>query len=125
MDNPSLELEFSIFSFHTVSEPDLSKFIIEEDGDEEGHGWDSEVGEWNLSGSEGDVEEWYVKEDGNEGGLGEKSEVTEGVGHTLLSEGEISGLADHQISPLDANDRDEVTGLSELKSFGGVANWAL
>ena len=125
MDNPSLELEFSIFSFHTVSEPDLSKFIIEEDGDEEGHGWDSEVREWNLSCTEGNVEEWDVKEDSNESSLGEKSKVTERVGHTLLSEGEISGLADHQISPLDANDRDEVTGLSELKSFGGVANWAL
>ena len=85
MDNPTLELEFTVFSFHSVSEPDLSEFIIEEDGDEEGHGWDSEVREWNLSSTKGNVEEWDVKEDSNEGSLGEKSKVTERVGHTLLS----------------------------------------
>jgi len=76
-----------------------------------------------LSGTEGNVKEWDVKEDGNESGLREESEVTETVVHTLLSEGEVSGLADHQISPLDTNDRYEITGLSEFKSFSGVADW--
>jgi hypothetical protein len=33
----------------------------------------------------------------------------------LLSEGEVSGLADHQISPLDSDDGDQVTGLSVLE----------
>lgn len=78
-----------------------------------------------MSGTEGNVEEWDVKEDGNEGGLREESEVTEAVVHTLLSEGEVSGLADHQVSPLDTYDRDEVTRLSEFKGFSGVANWGL
>jgi hypothetical protein len=81
------------------------------------------VDEWDLSGSEGDVEEWNVKEDGNEEGLREESEVSEGVNHTLLSEGEVSSLADHQISPLDANDGDEVAGLSIFQSLSGVADW--
>jgi len=83
------------------------------------------VREWDLSGTEGNVKEWNVKEDSNESGLREESEVTETVGHTLLSEGEVSGLANHQISPLHTNDRNEVTGLSEFKSFSGVADWAL
>jgi len=81
------------------------------------------VDEWDLSSSESDVEERNVKEDSDEEGLGEKSEVTEGVNHTLLSEGEVSGLADHQISPLHANDRYEIAGLSVFQSLGGVADW--
>jgi len=81
------------------------------------------VDEWDLSGSEGDVKEWNVKEDGNEEGLREESEVSEGVNHTLLSEGEVSSLADHQISPLDANDGDKVAGLSIFQSLSGVADW--
>ena len=79
--------------------------------------------EWDLSSSESDVKERNVKEDSDEEGLGEKSEVTEGVNHTLLSEGEVSGLADHQISPLHANDRYEIAGLSVFQSLGGVADW--
>jgi len=43
----------------------------------------------------------------------------------LLSEGEVSGLADHQVSPLDTNNRYEISRLSEFKGFSGVANWAL
>jgi len=81
--------------------------------------------EWDLSGTEGNIQEWNVKEDGNECGFGEKTEVSERVGHTLLSEGEVSSLADHQISPLDTNDGDEVTGLSELECFSGVADWGV
>jgi len=79
--------------------------------------------EWDLSGLETVVHEWDIQENGNESGLGEESEVTEGVVHTLLRQGEVSGLADHEISPLDANDGYEVTRLSVLKSLSGVADW--
>lgn len=123
MDNPALKLELSGFSNHSVSEPDLSHLVVEEDGDVVGETWASEVHEWNLSGSEGGVEEWHVKEEGNESGLEEKSEVSESVDHSLLREGQVSGLADHQVSPLHANDGHKVTGLSELEGLGGVANW--
>jgi len=123
LNDPTLKLELTTFSCHTISKPDLSKLVVEENGNEEGERWDGEVREWDLSGSEGNVKEWDIKEDGNKGGLREESEVTETVAHTLLSEGEVSSLADHQISPLDANDRYEVTRLSEFKSFSGVADW--
>ena len=109
LDDPTLKLELTTFSCHTISKPDLSELVVEENGNEEGERWDGEVREWDLSGSEGNVKEWDVKEDGNKGGLREESEVTETVGHTLLSEGEVSSLADHQISPLDTIDRYEVT----------------
>lgn len=79
--------------------------------------------EWDLSGSEGNIEEWNVEEDGDESGLEEKSEVSEVVDHTLLGEGKVSGLADHEISPLYAHDGYEISGLSEFKSLSGVANW--
>ena len=123
MDNPSFKLELSSFSDHTVSKPDLSHLVVEEDRDIVGETWASEVWEWNLSGSQGGVQEWNVKEDGNKSGLEEKSEVSEGVDHSLLGEGQVSGLADHQVSPLHANNGDKVAGLSELEGLGGVANW--
>jgi len=81
------------------------------------------VSEGNLSGTEGDVKEWNVEEDGDEGGLEEDSEVTHGVDHKLLRKGKVSGLADHQIGPLDAHDGDEVSGLGILEGFGSVADW--
>jgi len=117
LNNPTGKLELTVFSGHTISKPDLTELIIEEDGNEEGEGWDGEVGEWNWSGTEGNVQEWNVQEDGDEGSLEEESEVTEVVDHTLLGEGEVSGLADHEISPLDADDRYEVTGLGHLEGF--------
>lgn len=61
------------------------------------------MGEWNLSSSECHIQEWDVQEDADEGGLEEESEVAEAVDHTLLGEGEISCLADHEIGPLDDN----------------------
>ena len=117
LDDPTGQLELPVCSGHTVSKPDLTELIIEEDSNEEGEGWDGEVGEWNWSGTKGNVQEWNVQEDGDEGGFEEESEVTEVVDHTLLGEGEVSGLADHEISPLDADDRDEVTGLGHLEGF--------
>jgi len=117
LNNPTGEFKLTIDSFHTISKPDLTHLIIEEDSNEEGEGWDGEVGEWNWSGTKGNVQEWNVKEDSDEGSFEEESEVTEVVNHTLLGEGEVSGLADHEISPLDAHDRDEVTGLGHLKGL--------
>lgn len=81
--------------------------------------------EWDLSGSKSNVQEWNVQEECDQGGLEEESDVTHGVDHTLLREGEVSSLADHQIGPLDANDRYEIAGLSELEGFSGVADWPL
>jgi hypothetical protein len=80
------------------------------------------VGERNLSGGQGHVQERNIAEDGNENGLEAKSKVTEAVDHTLLGKGEISSLADHQVSPLDANNRDQVASLSVFEGLGRVAN---
>ena len=88
-----------------------------------GETWASEMWEWDCSGSKSGVHEWNVKEECNKGGLEENTEVTERVDHTLLGKREVSGLADHQISPLDAHDGYEIAGLSELEGLGGVANW--
>ena len=108
MDNPTLVSEFVVFLNHTASEPDLSYLVIEEDGNIERETWASEMWESNLSGTKSNVQEWNVKEDSDKNGLENKSEVTHGVDHTLLREGEVSGLADHEVSPLDANDGYEV-----------------
>ena len=117
LDNPTGKLELTVLSCHTISKPNLTELIIEEDSNEEGERWDGEVGEWNWSGTKSNVQEWNVKEDGDKGGLEEESEVTEVVDHTLLGEGEVSGLADHEISPLDADDGYEVTGLGHLEGL--------
>lgn len=123
LNDPTLEFEFSCISNHSISEPNLSHFVVEEDRNVEGETWDSEMWEWNLSSSQGSVHEWNVQEDGNEGGFEEQTKVSKTVDHTLLREGQVSSLADHEISPLDANYRYEIARLSELKSLGGVANW--
>jgi hypothetical protein len=123
LDDPALELQPARLSDHAGAQPELSELVVEEDGNVEREGWHAEVGEADLSGTEGDVEEWNVEKEGDEGGLEEESEVTHGVHHKLLGEGQVSGLADHQIGPLDDDDGDEVTGLSILEGFGGVADW--
>jgi len=123
LDDPAPELQSAVLSDHAVSEPKLSQLVVEEDSAVEGERWDGEVSEWNLSGSQSRVEEWNVEEDGDEGGLEEKAEVTHLVDHKLLGEGKVSGLADHEISPLDAHNRDEVAGLSVLQGLSGVADW--
>lgn len=123
MNDPTFKFEPSFFSDHTVSKPNLSELVVEEDGNIEGEGWDSEMWERNLSSSKSNVKEWNVEEDCDKCGLEEESEVTEHVDHTLLGEGKVSGLANHEIGPLDAYNRYEITGLGELQSFGGVTNW--
>jgi len=80
------------------------------------------VRERNLSGGQGHVQERNVAEDGDENGLEAKSKVTEAVDHTLLSKRKVSSLADHQVSPLDANNRDQVASLSVFEGLSGVAN---
>jgi hypothetical protein len=80
------------------------------------------VRERNLSCGQSDVQERNIQENHTEDSFEAHTKVTEAVDHALLSEGEVSSLADHQISPLDANNGDQVTGLSELKSFSGVAD---
>merc|ERR1711907_222980 len=69
------------------------------------------------------VEEWNVEEHGDEGSLEEEAEVTHPVDHKLLGEGQVSGLADHEIGPLDAHNGDEVARLSVFQSLSGVADW--
>ena len=123
LDDPTLELKLSVFSNHTGSKETLSPLIVEEDANVVGEGWASEMGEGNLSGTKSNVEWSKVEEDSDKAGLEAESEVTHGVDHTLLGEREVSGLADHEISPLDSDDGDEVSGLSVLEGLGGVADW--
>lgn len=53
LDNPTIQFELAVCRpNHTVTKPDLSELIIEEDSNIEGEAWHSEVGEWNLSSSE-------------------------------------------------------------------------
>ena len=65
--------------------------------------------EWNLSSSKSNVQWSQVAKTSNESSFEEESEVTEGVYHSLLGKRQVSGLADHQISPLDANDGAQVS----------------
>jgi len=121
--NPSVDDSTSASGLgHTVSEVDLSEFIIGHDNCEERETGDSEMGEGDLSCSEGFVEEGSVKEDGDKDGLEDESRVRVVVDHTLLGDRESSSLADHEIGPLYAHDGDEVTGLGESKSFSSVAD---
>jgi len=106
---------------HTSTQVDLSKFIIGHDDSEEGETGDSEMGEGDLSGTERLVEEGCVGKDSDEDSLEDESSVSVVVDHTLLGDGESSGLADHQIGPLHAHDGDEVTTLGESKGFSSVA----
>jgi hypothetical protein len=107
---------------HTVTEEDLSDFIVRHDDSEEGERGDSEMGERNLSGTEGLVEERSVGEDTDKDSLEDETSVSVVVDHTLLGDREGSGLADHKIGPLHAHDGDEVTTLGESKSFSSVAD---
>jgi len=67
-----------------LSKPNLSQFIIQENGNEEGEGWDEEVWESNHSGTKTNIEPWNVAEESNKSSFLEKTEVTHKVAHTLL-----------------------------------------
>jgi len=81
--------------------------------------------ESDLAGTERRIQEGNVTEDGDKGSLEEETEVGASIDHTLLGDGEGTGLADHEIGPLHAHNRDEVSSLSVPESLGGVADLGL
>lgn len=78
--------------------------------------------ECNHTSSEWSVDEWQVAKESNKGGLEEESEVGSVVDHTLLGDGEVSGLANEEIGPLHADNGDKVSSLGVEESLKGVAN---
>lgn len=80
------------------------------------------MGEGNESGSEDQVQERNVGKDGDQDGFEEETEVGVHVSHLLLGDGKVSGLADKEIGPLDANDGNKVSTLSVMEGFSGVAD---
>jgi len=126
-DDPTVELDSSsgLGEFHSGAEEDLPGLVVEDDDHEEGEGWDGEVREGNHAGSENGVQERNVAEDSDEGGLEEQREVGVVVDHALLGDGQVPGLANHQIGPLHAHDGHEVTTLSVVEGLNGVADLVL
>jgi len=125
-DNPAFVLHAaSLRGFHTVTQEDLAEFVVGHDDGKEGEGRHGEMRERDLSRSEHNVEERNVAEEGNKDGLEKEAEVGVVVDHSLLRDGEVSGLADNEIRPLHAHNRDQVTGLGVSKGLGGVADLSL
>jgi len=127
LGNPTVDLLSLVDARDGLSPTDkhLSGLVVEENDSEEGEGWDGEMWERNHAGSKRLVDEWQVAEEGNEGGLEEESEVGSLVDHTLLGDGEVSGLANEEIGPLDAHNGDKISSLSVEESLKGVANEVL
>lgn len=108
---------------HSSAQVDLTEFIVGHDDGEEGETGDSEMGESDLSCSEGFVESsGKVGQKSNEDGLEDETKVGVVVDHSLLRDGESASLADHQIGPLYADDRDKVSTLSKSEGFGSPAD---
>lgn len=126
-DDPTLGLDLTgrAGEDHALTEEHLSGLIVEDDDHEEGDGRKGEMGERNHSGSETGVDPLEVAEEEAEKSLGEEGLVHVSVDHTLLGDGEVSGLANEKIRPLDAHDGDEVTTLSVVESLNGVADLVL
>ena len=105
-NNPTFELYAtgSLGRHHAFSEVDLASLVIEDDDHEEGHGWDGEMGERNHASSKTLVDPLEVAEEGDESSLREEGAVHVDVDHALLGDGEVSGLANEKIGPLDADD---------------------
>jgi hypothetical protein len=80
------------------------------------------MGEGDGAGTKDKVEEGDVREDGNESGLEEETEDHVAIDHTLLGDGKVTGLADEQVAPLHAHNRDEIATLSVAESFSGVTD---
>lgn len=76
----------------------------------------------NSTGTQHQVEERNVWKDSDKGGLEEEAKDHVAINHTLLRDGEVTGLADKQVGPLHNNNRDKVTTLSVTESFGSVAD---
>ena len=82
------------------------------------------MGKGDLTSSKATVErepwEGEVTEEKAKKGLGEEGLVCVHVDHTLLRDGQGSGLANEEIGPLYNNDGYQVTALSVIESFDGV-----
>ena len=89
----------------------LADFI--EDKDEDGERNGVEPHEVIESRSlEGGVTERHVREGETEEGLLKEANIESEIGHALLKDGEGSGLANHDIGPLNNDDGHEEGGLS-------------
>jgi hypothetical protein len=80
------------------------------------------MGESNGAGTENQVEDGDVTKDTHESGLEEESENHAAVNHTLLGDGQVTGLANEEIGPLHAHNGNQVASLGVAESFGGVAD---
>ena len=68
------------------------------------------------------VEDGRVAQRGAEDGFEDQTKVHEVVTHALFKDGQLASLGDHQIGPLDDDNRDEVRGLRVLESGGLVVD---
>lgn len=123
-DNPAVIGGAATARFgHSSAQEDLAEFIVGHDDGEEGETGDSEVRECDLSCSKGFVESCgKVAQNSDEDGLEDETSVGVEVDHSLLRDGKSTGLADHQIGPLHADDRNKVSTLSKSERFGSPAD---
>jgi len=123
-DHPAVELDAvgATLTLHAVTDVNLTELIVGKDDNEEGEGRNTEVGKGNSTGSQHKVEEGNVGEESGKSSLEEETEDHVTVDHTLLRDGEVTGLANEQVGPLHNDNGDEVTTLSVSKSLGGVAD---
>lgn len=123
-DNPTFELDAvaATFTFHTVTNVDLTQLIVGDDQNEEGERRDTEVRESDGARAQHQVEEGNVGQDGDEGSLEEETKDHVAVDHTLLGDGQVTGLANEQVGPLHNHNRDKVTTLSVAEGFSRVAD---
>lgn len=99
------------------SDEHLSDFIISEDDEGEGH-WDEPPSPLEWVHSKHSVSSWAVSEEGSQESLLHKTGDEDLVLHSLLEDGESSGLADEDIGPLDDDDSGEEHSVaSELDDF--------
>ena len=130
-DDPTVELDSASGAgeFHSLTEEDLTSLVVEDDDHEEGEGWASEVREGDLTSTKTTVErepwEGEVTEEDAKEGLEAESLVSVHVDHTLLGDGQVSGLADKEIGPLHDNNGNQITALRVVERFDGVADLVL
>ena len=107
-NNPTIPLDFTrrFRVHHTSTQVDLSALVIEHDDGEAREGWDGEVWEWDAAGSKKEIAVIEVAEECDKGSLKEESEVGVVVQHSLLRDGQVTGLANHEIRPLYAHNGD-------------------
>jgi len=83
------------------------------------------VREGDLSCTESNVQPGDVAQESNKNGLECETKVGVHVDHTLLRDRKSTSLADHEVGPLHAHNRNKVTSLSVFESFGGPADLGL